>query len=225
MKNHLLAPSLLAADFTHLADAIALVNESEADWFHCDVMDGHFVPNISFGMFIIQQIKTLATKPLDVHLMISEPEKYIEAFSEAGADIITVHYEACHHLHRVIQQIKDTGAKASVAINPHTPVSLLEDVLEDLDMVLVMSVNPGFGGQKFIYQSILKVQKLKQSIIERNLSTLIEIDGGIGLQNAEKVLQAGVDVIVAGSSVFKSADPRKAISDLKLVGRNNGTLI
>lgn len=215
---HLIAPSVLAADFTNLKKEFDMVNGSEADWFHVDVMDGRFVPNISFGQFIVKFMKSLAQKPLDVHLMIEEPERYIESFREAGADIITVHYEACRHLHRTIQQIHATGAKAGVALNPHTSVDLLDDVLEEVDMVLLMSVNPGFGGQKFIYQTLPKVQKLKRKIIERNLRTLIEIDGGVGLQNAEKLLQAGADVLVAGSAVFKAEDPVDVISRLKRIG-------
>ena len=195
-----------------------MVNNSEADWLHLDVMDGRFVPNISFGMMVIEAVKRVATKTLDVHLMIEEPEKYIERFREAGADIITVHFETCPHLHRTIQQIKDTGAKAGVAINPHTPVNVLENVLEDIDMALIMSVNPGYGGQKFIYQSLAKVMKLKEMITVRNANVLIEIDGGVGMQNAEKILQAGVDVLVAGSSVFRAEDPPKAITDLKNIG-------
>ncbi len=218
MKKHLVAPSLLAADFTQLNKAIQLVNESEADWFHCDVMDGRFVPNISFGMFIIEAIKREAKKPLDVHLMIEEPSRYIDAFRKAGADVITVHYEACTHLHRVVHQIKESGAKAGVALNPHTPVHLLEDLIEDIDLVLIMSVNPGFGGQKFIYQSIPKIQKLKEMITVRNTRTLIEVDGGVGLQNAQKLLEVGTDVLVAGSSVFKADDPKAAISKLKNIG-------
>ncbi len=218
MKKHLVAPSLLAADFTRLNKAIQLVNESEADWFHCDVMDGRFVPNISFGMFIIEAIKREAKKPLDVHLMIEDPGRYIESFRKAGADVITVHYEACTHLHRVVHQIKETGAKAGVALNPHTPVHLLEDLIEDIDMVLIMSVNPGYGGQKFIYQSIPKIQKLKELITVRNTHTLIEVDGGVGLQNAQKLLEVGTDVLVAGSSVFKADDPKDAISKLKNIG-------
>jgi len=216
--KHLVAPSLLASDFTRLRETIELVNSSEADWFHCDVMDGRFVPNITFGMFIIEQIKPLAEKPMDVHLMIEEPERYIADFRKAGADIITVHYEACTHLHRTIHQIKETGAKAGVSLNPHTPVSLLEDVLEDLDLVLIMSVNPGFGGQKFIYRTIPKIQQLRDMIVVRNTGTMIEVDGGIGLQNAEKVLQAGAQVLVAGSSIFKTEDPALAISRLKEIG-------
>jgi ribulose-phosphate 3-epimerase len=215
MKQHLVAPSVLAADFTRLQEEFAMVNRSEADWFHLDVMDGRFVPNITFGMFVVKAMKQMAEKPLDVHLMIVEPEKYVEAFREAGADVITVHYEACPHLHRVIHQIKETGAKAGVALNPHTPIHLLEDLIEDIDLVCMMSVNPGFGGQKFIYNTIPKVRRLKQLIIERNASTLIEIDGGVGLQNAEKLLQAGADVLVAGSSVFKAERPEDVISQLK----------
>lgn len=218
MKKHLVAPSLLASDFLNLASEVEMVNQSTADWFHLDVMDGMFVPNISFGMFIIKAIKTMATKPLDVHLMIEDPGRYIGDFRAAGADIITVHYEACRHLHRVVHQIKETGAKAGVALNPHTPVALLEDIIEDLDMVLIMSVNPGFGGQKFIYQTIPKVQQLKNLIAVRNAKTIIEIDGGVGLQNAEKLLQAGADVLVAGSSIFKADDPTATIQLLKDLG-------
>ncbi|MEZ5039372.1 MAG: ribulose-phosphate 3-epimerase [Saprospiraceae bacterium] len=218
MKKHLVAPSLLAANFSRLEDDIQLVNGSNADWFHVDIMDGRFVPNISFGPMIVEAIKRTATKPLDVHLMIVEPERYIEQFRQVGADVITVHYEACPHLHRTIQQIKETGAKAGVALNPHTPVHLLTDIIEDLDLVLIMSVNPGFGGQKFIYNAIPKVKELKQLIIERNTPTLIEIDGGVGLQNAQAILEAGVNVLVAGSSVFKAADPLKVIAQLKDIG-------
>lgn len=215
MKKHLVAPSILAADFTRLREEFAMVNGSEADWFHLDVMDGRFVPNITFGMFIVEFMKTLAQKPLDVHLMIVEPEKYIEDFRRAGADVITVHYEACPHLHRTVQQIKDTGAKAGVALNPHTSVELLGDLLEDVDLVCIMSVNPGFGGQKFIYRSLSKIERLKQMITIRNAHALIEVDGGVGLQNAEKILQAGADVLVAGNSVFKAENPKEAIARLK----------
>lgn len=215
MKKHLIAPSVLAADFARLSEQIEMVNGSEADWFHLDVMDGRFVPNITFGMFIVEAIARLAKKPLDVHLMILEPEKYIEQFRKAGAEVITVHVEACPHLHRTIHQIKETGAKAGVALNPHTPVSVLEDIIEDLDLVCIMSVNPGFGGQKFIYQSLPKTRKLKEMIIEANAPTLIEIDGGVGLHNAESLLQAGADVLVAGNSVFGAKDPVATIRDLK----------
>ena len=213
--KHLIAPSVLAANFQNLKKDFDMINASEADWYHVDVMDGNFVPNISFGMFIIKQMKAMATKPLDVHLMIVKPEKYIEQFREAGADIITVHYEACPHLHRTIQQIHATGAKAGVALNPHTPVSVLEDIIEELDLVCLMSVNPGFGGQKFIYQVIPKVRKLKEMIDTRNTKTLIEIDGGVGLQNAEELLKAGANVLVAGSAVFKSENPLDTISRMK----------
>jgi ribulose-phosphate 3-epimerase len=213
--RHLVAPSVLAADFTQLARDIEMVNLSEADWFHVDVMDGRFVPNISFGMMIIDAIKKLATKPLDVHLMIVEPEKYIEDMRKAGADIITVHAEACPHLHRTLQQIRATGAKAGVALNPHTPVSILEDILPEADLFCLMSVNPGFGGQKFIYQTLNKIKKLRAMLDEHNLHAHIEIDGGVGLQNAEIILQAGADVLVAGSSVFAAPNPTKAISDMK----------
>jgi len=216
--EHLVAPSVLAADFTHLPKAFEMVNKSEADWFHLDVMDGRFVPNISFGMFVVEAMKKMAKKPLDVHLMIVEPERYIERFREAGADVISVHYEACPHLHRTIQQIKATGAKAGVALNPHTPVGHLENLLEAVDLVCLMSVNPGFGGQKFIYQTLAKVRKLKQMIIEKNASLLIEIDGGVGLQNAEVLLQAGANVLVAGSSIFKAAKPLEVITKLKAIG-------
>lgn len=225
MKQHLVAPSILAADFARLGEEIAMLNASQADWLHVDVMDGRFVPNISFGMDITATMKRVSTLPLDVHLMIVEPERYITGFRDAGADLISVHYEACPHLHRTIHQIKETGAKAGVALNPHTPVSLLRDVIEDLDLVIIMSVNPGFGGQKFIYQSIPKVQELKQLIEARNTATLIEVDGGVGLQNAEKLLQAGADVLVAGNSVFKAADPTAAIGQLKGITAQRSYLV
>lgn len=215
VKKHLIAPSVLAADFRNLAAEFSMVNGSEADWFHIDVMDGRFVPNISFGQFIIHFMKKMAKKPLDVHLMIEEPDRYIEQFREAGADNITVHLEACRHLHRTVQQIKASGAKAGVALNPHTPIHLLEDIIEDIDLVCLMSVNPGFGGQKFIYQVIPKIRKLKELITTTNSQVLIEIDGGVGLQNAEALIDAGADVLVAGSSVFGAKDPVRAISQLK----------
>ncbi len=213
--QRLIAPSLLSADFLHLGDAIEMINHSEADWFHCDVMDGRFVPNISFGIPVIQAIKKTARKPLDVHLMIVEPEKYFEAFAKAGADIITFHYEACTHIHRAVQQIKSLRLKAGVVLNPHTPVMLLDDILSDLDLVLLMSVNPGFGGQKFIERSYQKIGKLSQMITEQHSSTLIEVDGGVTTENASALFEAGAHVLVAGNAVFKSPDPQDTISKLK----------
>ncbi len=220
-NNHLLAPSLLAADFSRLGEEIKMFDKSEADWLHLDVMDGRFVPNISYGQMIVEMSASLTKKPLDVHLMIVEPEKYIEQFVTAGAAVVTVHVETCPHLHRTIQQIKNAGAKAGVALNPSTPVSALEDVLEDIDLALIMSVNPGFGGQKFIYRTIPKIKALAKMIEERNLNTIIEVDGGVGLQNASAILEAGARVLVAGSSVFKSDDPIKTISRFKELGRLN----
>lgn len=218
-QSHLVAPSLLAADFTRLADEVQTINLSEADWLHLDVMDGRFVPNITFGMLVIEAVRRLSTKPLDVHLMIVEPERYIESFREAGADHITVHYEACTHLHRVIQQIKASGATAGVALNPHTPIEFLEDILEYLDVVCLMSVNPGFGGQKFIYRTLPRIRALHQTIERQNLSVRIEIDGGVGAHNAHALLEAGADILVAGSSVFGAPDPREAIRQLKHIGQ------
>lgn len=218
--KHLIAPSILAADYTNLKADFEMLNSSRADWVHVDIMDGKFVPNISFGMMIVKAMKKMSEKPLDVHLMIVEPEKYIERFREAGADVITVHYEACPHLHRTIQQIKATGAKAGVALNPHTPISVLEDIITELDLVCLMSVNPGFGGQKFIYRTIPKVRALRDMIQIQNAPTLIEIDGGVGLQNAEELLKAGARVLVAGSSVFKSENPTETISRLKDIGKD-----
>ncbi len=215
MPKHKIAPSLLAADFTRLREEVEMVNRSEADWLHLDVMDGRFVPNLTFGMLIVEAVHRLSTKPLDVHLMIVEPERYVEAFRQAGAHVITVHYEACLHLHRIIYQIKEAGASAGVALNPHTPVSVLENVLEDIDLVCLMSVNPGFGGQKFIYQTLPKVRRLREMLTVANASALIEVDGGIGLQNAEVLLRAGADVLVAGSSVFGASDPEATISAMK----------
>lgn len=213
--SHKIAPSLLSADFLNLQADIEMVNNSEADWFHCDVMDGVFVPNISFGFPIIQQISKLAKKPLDVHLMIVEPDKYITQVRDAGAYMMNVHYEACTHLHRVIGAIHDAGMKAAVTLNPHTPVMLLEDILEDLDMVLLMSVNPGFGGQKFIERTLSKVSCLKNMITTRGLSTLIEVDGGVNLETGKKLVEAGADVLVAGNAVFADADPAQMIHKLK----------
>lgn len=217
--SHLIAPSLLAADFLNLERDVQMINQSNADWLHIDIMDGKFVPNISYGMSITKQVATICEKPLDVHLMIVEPERYIDAFRDAGAEVITVHVEACPHLHRTIQQIKETGAKAGVALNPHTPIQAIENVLEDVDMVLIMSVNPGFGGQKFIYNTIPKVRQLKSILDQRNLNTSIEIDGGVGLQNAEALLKEGADVLVAGSAVFKAEDPIGTIEKMKAIKR------
>ena len=211
----IVSPSLLSADFLHLSKDIEMVNRSQADWFHLDIMDGVFVPNISYGLPVVSQIKKMATKPLDVHLMIVQPERYVEAFHKAGADILTVHYEACTHLHRTIQQIKAQGMKAGVSLNPHTPVSLLEDVIEDIDVVLLMSVNPGFGGQSFIEQTINKVYKLKKLIMESNSHTLIEIDGGVNFETGKRLVNAGADALVAGSFVFNSPDPEANIKGLK----------
>ena len=211
----IVSPSLLSADFLHLSKDIEMVNRSQADWFHLVIMDGVFVPNISYGLPVVSQIKKMATKPLDVHLMIVQPERYVEAFHKAGADILTVHYEACTHLHRTIQQIKAQGMKAGVSLNPHTPVSLLEDVIEDIDVVLLMSVNPGFGGQSFIEQTINKVDKLKKLIMESNSHTLIEIDGGVNFETGKRLVNAGADALVAGSFVFNSPDPEANIKGLK----------
>lgn len=211
----IVSPSLLSADFLHLSKDIEMVNRSQADWFHLDIMDGVFVPNISYGLPVVSQIKKIATKPLDVHLMIVQPERYVEAFHKAGADILTVHYEACTHLHRTIQQIKAQDMKAGVSLNPHTPVSLLEDIIKDIDVVLLMSVNPGFGGQSFIEQTINKVDKLKKLIIESNSHTLIEIDGGVNFETGKRLVNAGADALVAGSFVFNATDPEANIKGLK----------
>ena len=211
----LIAPSLLSADFLNLGKDIEMINRSEADWFHCDVMDGRFVPNISFGIPVVHAISQLAEKPLDVHLMIVEPEKYFDAFVKAGADIITFHYEASTHIHRAVQQLKALDVKAGVVLNPHTPVSVLEDILCDLDLVLLMSVNPGFGGQKFIERTFEKIRRLRAMINEQGLDTMIEVDGGVNTENAAALFDAGADILVAGNAVFKSEDPEYTIHLLK----------
>ena len=211
----LVAPSILAANFNKLGDQIEMINQSEADFVHCDVMDGVFVPNISFGMPIIQAVNQISKKPLDVHLMIVNPEKYINEFYQAGASVITVHYEACTHLHRTIQQIKNLGIKASVCLNPHTSITLLEDIISDLDMVLLMSVNPGFGGQLFIENAYRKAIALKEMILKQNSSALIEVDGGVNFEVGKKLYECGVDILVAGSFVFGSKDPIETIAELK----------
>ena len=218
--KHIIAPSILSADFGNLQRDIEMINNSEADWFHVDVMDGVFVPNISFGFPVLKAVNKYAKKPLDVHLMIVNPEKYIQEFVNGGASIITVHYEACTHLHRVIQMIKNAGCLASVAINPHTPVSLLKDVLTDLDMVLIMSVNPGFGGQKFIPQSIQKIKELRKMANEINPKLIIEVDGGISITNIDSLIKAGANAFVAGNAIFAADKPAQMIADLKAVDVN-----
>jgi len=216
----LIAPSFLAADFLNLAQECRMLNESEADWFHLDVMDGRFVPNISFGLPVIEHIRKATKKICDVHLMIVEPEKFTEAFKKAGADLITVHIEACPHLHRNIQQIKSLDMLAGVAVNPHTPIDHLQDILQDIDVVNLMSVNPGFGGQEFIPHTLVKVRQLRKMIDEQGLSVKIQIDGGVTLKNAASILKAGADVLVVGSAIFRAADPKAAIHQLKqLKGR------
>jgi len=213
--GHLIAPSMLSANFGNLQADVEMVNNSKADWFHLDIMDGVFVPNISFGFPVIKFIKKYAKKPLDVHLMIIQPERYFEEFKKAGADILTIHYEASPHLHRSIAAIKDLGMQAGVVLNPHTNISLLEDMISELDLVLLMSVNPGYGGQKFIENTYSKISKLKEMILAKNANTLIEIDGGVTLQNTAKLVAAGADVLVAGSTVFGSNNPIDTIDQLK----------
>lgn len=210
-----IAPSILAADFANLQGEVEMLNGSEADWIHVDIMDGVFVPNISFGLPVTKAIHQHAKKPLDVHLMIVNPEQYLQAFVDAGAAVLTVHLEACTHLHRTVQAIKNLGIKAGVAINPHTPVELLSEVISDIDLVCIMSVNPGFGGQKFINNSLSKVSKLKNLILSRGAHALIEVDGGVSSENAGSLVEAGADILVAGSFVFSSADPKSTIANLK----------
>tara|TARA_R110001599_G_scaffold32965_1_gene107361 strand:+ start:4214 stop:4873 length:660 start_codon:yes stop_codon:yes gene_type:complete len=219
MNAPIIAPSVLAADFANLQRDVEMLNESQADWIHIDIMDGMFVPNISFGLPVCEAINKHAKKPLDVHLMIAQPDRYLEDFRNAGAAIITVHYEACDHLHRTLQVIKSLDCKAGVALNPHTNVQLLEDIICDIDMVCIMSVNPGFGGQKFIENTYKKVRQLKEIIAENGAKTLIEIDGGVNATNAPLLMEAGADVLVAGSFVFKSLDPLATIEELKRIGQ------
>ncbi|MBL0014319.1 MAG: ribulose-phosphate 3-epimerase [Flavobacterium sp.] len=220
MKNTIIAPSILAADFANLQRDIEMINNSEADWFHIDIMDGVFVPNISFGMPVLEAISKHAKKTIDVHLMIIDPDRYIQTFADLGANVLTVHYEACNHLHRTLQAIKAAGMKAGVAINPHTNIDLLEDVINDIDLVCVMSVNPGFGGQSFIENTYNKVSKLKSLISKRNATALIEIDGGVTNKNAAQLVAAGADVLVAGNFVFKASNPTQTIADLKRLTTN-----
>ncbi|WP_299895721.1 ribulose-phosphate 3-epimerase [uncultured Aquimarina sp.] len=215
MASKLIAPSVLAADFANLQRDVEMINNSDADWFHIDIMDGVFVPNISFGMPVLRDIVKHATKTIDVHLMIVDPDRYIKTFADLGSNILTVHYEACTHLHRTLQAIKAEGMKAGVAINPHTNVSLLEDTINDIDLVCIMSVNPGFGGQSFIENTHKKVQQLKEIIVRNNASTMIEIDGGVTNKNAKQLVDAGADVLVAGSYVFKSENPIETVKGLK----------
>lgn len=215
MKNTLIAPSVLAADFANLQRDIEMINNSQADWFHIDIMDGVFVPNISFGMPVLEAITKHAKKTIDVHLMIIDPDRYIKTFAQLGSNILTVHYEACTHLHRTLQAIKAEGMKAGVALNPHTNVNLLEDVINDIDMVCIMSVNPGFGGQSFIENTYKKIKQLKEIINRNNASTLIEVDGGVTDKNALQLVNAGADVLVAGNFVFKATNPTQTIANLK----------
>lgn len=213
--KYLIAPSLLAADFLRLQEEIEMINNSEADWLHLDIMDGVFVPNISFGFPVLNDIRKVCKKPMDVHLMIVEPQKFIQEVADSGAYMMNVHYEACTHLHRTVTAIKEAGMKAGVTLNPHTPVSLLEDILPELDMVLLMTVNPGFGGQAFIEHSVEKTARLKDMIEQKGLHTLIQVDGGVNMETGKRLLTAGADVLVTGSFVFKSEDPYKTIHELK----------
>ncbi|HLF52207.1 ribulose-phosphate 3-epimerase [Flavobacterium sp.] len=215
MNNTIIAPSVLAADFANLQRDIEMINNSEADWFHIDIMDGVFVPNISFGMPVLEAITKHAKKTIDVHLMIVDPDRYIKTFADLGANILSVHYEACNHLHRTLQAIKAEGMKAGVVLNPHTNVSLLEDIIKDIDLVCIMSVNPGFGGQSFIENTYKKVRDLKEIITRNGATTLIEIDGGVTDKNAVQLVEAGADALVAGNYVFKAENPTQTISDLK----------
>lgn len=215
--KHLIAPSLLSADFLRLGEEVEMINNSEADWLHLDIMDGVFVPNISFGFPVLNALKPVCRKPMDVHLMIVEPQKFIPEVAASGAYMMNVHYEVSPHLHRTIGAIHEAGMKAGVTLNPHTPVSLLEDIVQDVDMVLLMSVNPGFGGQRFIEHSVEKTARLKEMILKKNLSTLIEVDGGVNLETGRRLVEAGADVLVAGSFVFKSPDPLRTIKELKEV--------
>lgn len=217
MKNTIIAPSILAADFANLQRDIEMINNSQADWFHIDIMDGVFVPNISFGMPVLDAITKHAKKTIDVHLMIVDPDRYIKTFADLGANILSVHYEACTHLHRTLQAIKAEGMKAGVVLNPHSNVSLLEDIINDIDLVCIMSVNPGFGGQSFIENTYSKIKQLKDLISSKNANTIIEIDGGVTGKNAKQLVEAGADVLVAGNFVFKSENPTQTIADLKVL--------
>jgi len=217
---HLVAPSLLAANFLNLAKDIEMVNSSSADWFHVDVMDGQFVPNITFGFFVIEQIKSIARKPLDVHLMIANPDRFIDEFKKCGADNLTVHYEACNNLHKTIYSIKNLGMRAGVVINPHTPVELLTDIVADVDLVLIMSVNPGWGGQSFITSTYGRLSRLKDILLSKNSKAYIEVDGGVGLDNAPQLLKSGADVLVAGNAIFAAENPSQLIDKLKNTSAN-----